>query len=471
MFIGREDELAALERMYASDRFEMMVLYGRRRVGKTALVDEFVKDKRTLYFTALQQSAAANLRDFSAEVYRFFDMPGVEAPFADWKSAFTFICAQAAERNLGRYVIVFDEFPYAALSNPSLPSVLQICIDHGFKDTRAMIIVSGSNEGFMESQVLGYKSPLYGRRTGQLHLRPFDYYDAARFVPDVSAEEAIQYYAVFGGTPYYLAQIHAGESFENNVARLLFDNSGLLFEEPMMLLRQELREPALYSSILQEIAYGANALNTIADRVRVDVRTVSKYLKTLEGLGLIARTVPVGVNAAKSRKGQYVINDPFFAYWYRFVSRHIGRIESGLGRAVAATHAFGDAFATYVGQQFETICRQWVTRRARFGELPMLVGEVGRWWGTDPRKREQTDIDVVATDDDSGMVLLGECKWRNSFNETEAIELLRQRTGLVQGYSRTVYALFSKYPVHQATRDSNDDVMFVAAADMLPAHS
>lgn len=468
MFIGRQRELSILERMYASDKFEMMVLYGRRRIGKTSLIDEFVAAKEVLYFTALQQAALANLRDFSNAVYEFFGYPTTMPSFVDWKTAFSFV-AQEAINQSKKFVFVFDEFPYAAEVSKELASALQIVIDHEFLKTDITLILSGSNEGFMESKVLGTKSPLYGRRTGQLRLQPFDFIDAAKFVPQASVEEVFQYYAVFGGTPYYLAQIQQNLSFQENVKNLLYDNAGLLFEEPMMLLRQELREPAVYNSILREVALGNTTLQTISQQIGVEARSLSKYMKVLEELKIISRIVPVGSNIIKTRKGMYVVADPFFAYWYRFIAKNVGRIESGLGEQVADSQAFGEVFSTYVGQQFETMSQQWLIRQSQAGEVPIFFDTIGKWWGTNPAKREQTDIDIVLLNSEEKTAVLCECKWRNTLQVSQVIQSLQDRAALISGYRTVGYMLFTKESVSEKNKQTHPNVQFISAQDMIQA--
>lgn len=448
MFVGRSQELDTLNRLYAKRGFQMVVLYGRRRVGKTTLIDEFAKDKPTLYFTAKQQSDVLNLRELSRKIIAFFDLPASTPLFGTWSDALDYIAQHAMSHprytEAGPMVFVFDEFPYAAAMNRSLPSVMQIAIDHGFKDTDATMILSGSNEGFMESEVLSEKSPLYGRRTAQIKLQPFDYADAALMLPSTPPERAVEYYATFGGTPYYLEQIDESISYRDNLLELCFSPSGLLFNEPMMLLREELREPALYNSILQAIANGASSLKTIAEHSGVEYTSVGKYTRTLEELGLAARIVPFGDMPSKSRKGRYVIRDPFFAYWYRFVNENTESIETGAGHAAAQDAAFTDAFDTYVGQQFETVCLQWLIRANREGQLPFLATRFGKWWGTDPYAHEQTDIDVIAANPRHRALLAGECKWRNSLNVTATVDTLRSRAQILPGYDERHLALFVK---------------------------
>ncbi|TPF85876.1 ATPase [Bifidobacterium sp. UTCIF-37] len=473
-FVGRERELSALERMWKHDGFQMMVLYGRRRIGKTALLDQFSKDRRTLYFTARQQTSIANLRDFSRTLYAFFGMPGSLPPFALWQDAFDFIVERMKERTDERTLFVFDEFPYAAISEPSLPSTLQIAIDHGLNDSNMMMVLCGSNEGFMESEVLGYKSPLYGRRTGQLRLTAFDAFDTARMLPFASPTDVVRYYATFGGTPYYLKQIQADLTYEQNVTELLFDTSGLLYEEPLMLLRQELRDPSTYNSVMNAIGAGATRQNKIASQAGLAVESsVSKYLTTLSGLGLIERQVPFGEDPARSRKGLWTIRDPFFSFWYRFVSPHSADIENCDGDIAVRAEVFGPALDTYVGQVFEDVARQWLMRANRTGALPFTASRFGRWWGNDPKVRSQTDIDVIAADPVHHRILLGECKWKNTLNIAVATQALRSRTGLVEGYDRSDFALFVKTDeLAEKARDRHEpDLLIRSANEMFASYN
>lgn len=469
MFVGRERELAALERMYGKSDFQMAVIYGRRRVGKTTLIDEFTKDKRVLYFTAQQKTSRQNLELFSAAAYTAFSLPGSLPAFSSWNDALAFV-VERVESDTGGVplVFVFDEFPYAAEADPSLPSVFQTTIDHGFKQTNTKLILCGSNEGFMESEVLGAKSPLYGRRTMQIHLKPFDYLDAARMLPRLPPEQELAYYATFGGTPYYLSQVDPALTYEENVRELLFDSMGMLYEEPLMLLRQEVHEPAQYNSILDAIGAGNGTSTRIAEVAGVNPNSVGKYIKTLVSLGIIEKVAPFG-EITTSRSSRYRIKDPFFAYWYRFVSRYLGAIEEGAGAAAAGYATSGAAFATYLGGQFELVCLQWVSRESAAGRLPFAALEFGKWWGTDPQTREETDIDVVAANKAEHKLLVGKCKWRNSFDETAAIEALEHRATLLRGFSQCYHVLFTKRAVSEGTREkvaARSDLRVVTAEEL-----
>ena len=468
MFVGREEELAVLENLCERDGFQMAVVYGRRRVGKTALLERLARGRRTLFFTARIQSSKANLRDFSQKVAECFELPQDMPAFETWAQALSFI-AKKETASPNPLLLVFDEFPYAASTEQALPSTLQVVIDHELAKTSMTMVLCGSNEGFMESKVLGRKSPLYGRRNAQIRLQPFDYLDAAKMLPRLAPQEAILHYASFGGTPYYLAQVDTDQSYEQNVERLFFSMYGLLYEEPLMLLRQELREPALYNSVLAAVGAGKTKPKQIAEYAGLEQASIAKYLKTLEGLGLIERIVPFGESAERSRKGIYRVKDPFFAYWYRFVAPNVGAIESGAGTAAARAALPDEALATYTGAQFETVCLQWLLRQNREGKLPFLASAFGKWWGTDPVAHEQVDIDVVAADKAGGEAVFGECKWRNSFDETQALAQLEHRASLVKGCTGRHFILFSKEATGAGTQSkakARDDVRLVCADDL-----
>ncbi len=447
MFVGRERELAKLERLYATGAFQMAVVYGRRRVGKTSLVQEFAKSKRTLFFTALDQADKDNLADFSRSIWDFFHMPR-GAAFVSWSEAFDYLAARAFDE---RFVFVFDELPYAAGRNEAIPSALQICIDAKMKQTGLFVILCGSNQGFMESEVLGRKSPLYGRRTAQIKLEPLGYLDAAKMLPGVGTQDLFRYYGCFGGVPYYLEQIDLGLGFWDNVAELYFDVTGFLYDEPYGLLRQEFDEPALYNSVLRAIAGGANRMGEISDRTGIPRTSLPRYLKSLVGLGLVERVVPFGENPDTSKKALYRIKEACYDFWFTFVMPYVSDIERGLGQA-AARSIGEERLSEYLGHRFERLCAEWLVIQANNGSLPISATQVGSWWGTNPAIRQQDDIDVLAADPQGGRLLIGECKYRESFDETEVMRKLDLRMGLIKGYEVVSKVVFSKRPLSDATK-------------------
>ncbi len=449
MFVGREQGLAELERLYAKGGFQMVVLYGRRRVGKTALTKEFAKDRPALVFTAKVQSDALNLADFSRSIYRFYSGPEETGSFRTWDAALAFIAQQAKDTHL---VFVFDEFPYAAKRNASLISTFQIACGRLFPETSIFLILAGSNQGFMEEKVLGdtnedslgEKNPLFGRRTAQIHLGPFGYRDAALMLPGLSSAELVEFYAVFGGTPYYLSMIDTPESLKTNAERLFFRKEGLLYEEPMMLLRQELHEPALYSSELDAIAAGANKPQEIADRIGEDRGSVGRYLETLQSMKIVEEREPYGESRERSRKGIYWISEPALAFWYRFVRPAMDAIEMDAGELEARELFEGNDIPAYVGHWFETICLEWTIVQAKKDALPIRPVRFGSRWGADPVRKGQTDIDVVAGSKRRRELFAGECKWRNSFDAGKATQELVRRAQLISGYDTVRYGLFTK---------------------------
>lgn len=464
MFVGRENELAKLERLNKSGTFQMVVLYGRRRVGKTALIAEFVKGKRALFFTALDQADKDNLSDFSSAIWKFFDAPRT-TPFASWSDAFDYLAEQAQRE---RFIFVFDELPYAAKRNGSIPSALQVCIDRKMKQTGAFVILCGSNQGFMESEVLGRKSPLYGRRTAQMKLRPLSYLEAAKMFPGLDAQDQFRYYGCLGGVPYYLEQVDQGLSFRENIANLYFDTTGFLYDEPYGLLRQEFDEPALYNSVLRAIAGGANRMSEIADRTGIGRTSLPRYLKSLVSLGIVERVVPFGENLETSKKAIYRIQEACYAFWFTFVMPRVSDIEQGLG-AAAASSISDSRLNEYLGHRFELLCAEWLAACANRGELPVAASRVGSWWGTNPVLREQDDIDVLAADPVEKTLLIGECKYRESFDESEAIEKLEMRRDVIRGYMAEQLYLFSKCELSVGTREKAKewkDLTLVTLEDM-----
>ena len=347
MFLGREKELNSLEKMYNKKGFQMAVVYGRLRIGKTFLLTEFVKDKNSLYLPAEEVNDMLNLQKFSrilGEKMGITNFPSVE----NWNNFFNLIKEKFEKEKL---VLIIDEYPYAATANKSLNSILQHVIDHELKDTNIFLILCGSSMSFMENQVLGEKSPLFGRRTGQLKVNPLDYYDSAKFYPNASNEDKVKYYACVGGTPYYLTLIDEKLSFEDNIKELYFDINGYLNNEGVLLMKQEFREPANYNAVLQAIASGSNTLGEIVSYTKLETNIVSKYLLVLQDLNYIERVIPFGANSLKGKKSRYLITENFLAFWYRYVFSVRAEIERGYGDVYAEV-TLSD-LPNFVGSIFE----------------------------------------------------------------------------------------------------------------------
>ncbi|MDR1713947.1 MAG: ATP-binding protein [Coriobacteriales bacterium] len=440
MFVGRETELKELGALHAKPGFQMIVVYGRRRVGKTTLLSQFAADKKHIYFTAQESNDKANLSAFSQALYQYAGLPANTGGFGSWADALAFL-AEQAERD--RLIVVFDEFPYAAQANDALPSILQSVIDHTLQSGQLFLVLSGSNVGFMESDVLGAKSPLHGRRTAQIHLLPFDYLDAAKMLKGVSPADCLRYYACLGGVPHYLGFVDGQSGFANNIVHLFYGKSSIFADEPLMLLRQELREPALYNAILTALAKGANTPQLIADAIGEERTKVMKYLSTLLNLGLIEKRIPMFANQAKTRKGIYRIADPLFAFWYRCVFPYHAEVELGAGEVIARNKVLPN-LSELEGLRFEDVCLQWLRRMNTLGKLPFIATALGYWWGTDSRTRQQTDVDVIAAEKTSGQLLLGECKWQESLQGGAVLKTLVDKDSLFPDFTEFWHYLFCK---------------------------
>jgi AAA+ ATPase superfamily predicted ATPase len=441
MFVSRTDELNVLNRMYNKKTYQMAVVYGRRRVGKTTLLSEFVKDKPAIFFASQEANEHLNLQLFSQQVYAFFKLPASTGDFRNWHDAFSFIAEKAKSQ---RFILVIDEFPYLATNNKSIKSILQNIIDHQLKETSLFLILCGSQIGFMEKDVLGAKSPLFGRRTAQLRLEGFDYYDAAKMLPGVSNIDKVRYYACVGGTPHYLGQIDPELSFEENIVELYFEPQSYLYSEPAMLLRQELREPAVYNSVISAIATGASRLNDITTKIDEESAKTSKYMKVLSDMRILRREVPFGENPERSRKALYKILDNCYRFWYRFVFLHSAGVETGTGRLIAENMVFPE-LPTFIGKPaFEDVCRQYLIRKNKEKALPFIATSFGSWWGTDNRSQLLSDIDVIADNKPQGKILLCECKWRNEPTDAGELKKLLDKAYLMPGYSDYQFMFFTK---------------------------
>lgn len=443
IFIGREKELTDLNELYKQKKFQLFVLYGRRRVGKTTLLNEFCKNKDSIFYSAEQSNDKLNLEKFSALVFEFYQEENLE-PFSTWTNALSYINQRQQEKQL---VLIIDEFPYLVRKNKALLSELQHLIDHKLKNGNLFLVLCGSYMGFMEKEVLGSKSPLFGRRTGQLHLKPFSYKTSVKFLEGFTEEDKLKLYGAFGGTPLYLQQVNSEESFEENLKRAFLKNTSYLYEEPLLLLRQEVQEPGVYSAIIETIAGGYTKANEISTKIGEDVAKCLKYIKTLCELGILYKEVPWGEKDS-SRKTIYGISDFMFRFWYRYVFANRTLIETGAKEAIWQKKISPD-YNHYMGVVFEKICMDYLTEQNAKGELPFLFTSIGRWWGTNPVTRSQIEIDIIANDRKE--YLIGECKWRNEKLDLQVFQELKEKADVFnKNRDNTWYVLFSKTGFTQA---------------------
>ena len=436
-FYCREEELRKLNKRYAENRFECIVIYGRRRVGKTALINEFCKDKPTVFFSALNTTERENLEALSKSIMSF-ERPDAEITpeFRSYDAALDELTVLSKEK---RIVFVIDEYPYLAKSKPAISAMLQHIIDHKWSESQMYLILCGSSMSFMENQVLGQESPLYGRRTGQFKIEPMNYRETAEFNPDLSAEDNALIYGITGGVPHYINKLDVRDDVDKALLDNFFDRSSYLYEEPANLLKQELREPAIYNAIIKAIAEGASRMNEIKLKAGAENAVVSKYLKTLIDLGLVKKETPITEKPGK--KTIYLLADNFFRFWYRFVPTNMSAIDSGRIRKTYP-HAVKQYFSDYMGLVFEKMCQEYLLYYAE--KLPIELNEIGQWWGTDPEKKKQIQIDIVGTPVEGRDYIIGSCKYRNEKIGVDELELIRNYASVFGKGNVYHYYIFSK---------------------------
>ena len=437
MFYCREEELRTMNNRYKKDRFECVVIYGRRRVGKTALINEFCKGKPTVYFSALNASSKENLEALSKAIYTCQNPDSTSTPtYRSYEDALEAITGMAMEKRL---VFVIDEYPYLAKAEKSISSRLQHIIDHSWQGSRIYLILCGSSMSFMEYQVLGYESPLYGRRTAQFKIQALTYREIAEFHPELKAADQALLYGVTGGIPHYINKLDVESNLDEALLENLFSTSSYLFEEPENLLKQELREPAIYNSVISAIAAGASHSNEISTKVGLESGVCAKYLKVLLDLGILKKETPITEKPGK--KTIYAIDDNFFRFWYRFVPRNMSVISAGRMHLIYE-QAVKRFYPDYMGLVFEKMCQEYLLRYAK--DLPILLSNVGQWWGTDSKTRKEVQIDIVGVPVDGNEYLIGSCKYRNEKIGIEELELLRRYAAVFRKNGIFHYYIFSK---------------------------
>ena len=434
MFIGRTKELAMLSKRWQAQKFECIVIYGRRRVGKTALISQFCQDKPCVFFTGLESSASENLQNLSRSIYEAKGNSGDAPVYRDFEAAFGAIAELGRNKQIA---VVIDEYPYLAAAYPGISSLLQRIIDHEFQSTKIFLILCGSSMSFMENQVLGAKSPLFGRRTGQIKLLPLKFAETFPFHPDYSLVESALTYGVVGGIPLYLRQL-GNLPLPDCIQQNVLEPSAYLFEEPTNLLKQEVRGPSGYNAVIQAIATGSTKLNQIATKTGLETSATVGYLKNLMALGIVGREVPL--REKNSRHSIYRVADPLFRFWYRFVPRHYSQLQNGMIEAVYKR--IEPHFAEYMGSIFEDICLEWLWEQNAKGTLPFAFAEAGRWWGADKRTKSQIEIDIIAQDDSEAAIFC-ECKWRNEPVDVDILESLQEKSCLFGHLSKYWY-MFAK---------------------------
>ena len=388
-FIDRRTELGVLEREWARPGFRLVIVYGRRRVGKTRLILEWLRRRRGAYYEAAELGYEQLSKEFSESVGRQL---GIYVPGRDVVEAL-----EAVSKLGERLAIVIDEFQYLVQADSSLPSRLMRSIDTVLSRGNLVLVLSGSAVSFFEKELLGYRAPLHGRRTSQLRLRPLRLLEAWGFWPEMSPVEALRAYSVVGGTPAYLARVYGARTISQVLGSVLEPGSPLL-EEAQTLLRQELREPRSYAALLKALAEGATRPSEAAQKAGIDPRSIHRYIEVLEELDIVKRVKPLGY-----KRGQRIrIIDPYFRFYYGFIIRVKSLIELGaLEEVVEEAERVIDSFASLV---FEEWVSSHVAELHQLGIIPSFPREKGPWW----HRGEEIDL-VVRNPGDSTTFI--EAKW------------------------------------------------------------
>ncbi|RLE91315.1 MAG: ATP-binding protein [Thermoprotei archaeon] len=397
-FINREAELEFLEREYKAQRPSFVIIYGRRRIGKTELIRVFCSNKPHIYFLADKSPPKLNIRRFldsASEQLRVDLFKGVEAE--DWETAVNLVLRLKESKE--KLVLVFDEFPYLVEADRNTPYVFQRIWDlHLSRRHDVMLVLIGSSISMMES-LLGYRSPLYGRRTGQWKLTEVPLRSLQEFLPRYEPDDLVRVYGAVGGVPLYLNLVDDNISFYKNIERLFLYKGGFLYEEAENLLRMELREPKNYKLILRAIAEGYTRYGEIASYTGLDKSAISRYLDVLETLDLVSYELPIFASP-KAKRRRYYIKDNYFAFWFRYVDPHKPKIEEGRTREVI--NYIKKDYETYMGKIFEKLATKLIATTGTWDK-------VGKQWGK--TKTETYEIDIVATNNKNNTLLLGEAKW------------------------------------------------------------
>jgi len=405
-FVGRQSELDSLREIAARSGAQFLLVYGRRRVGKTTLLLKWAEEVGLplIYWVAARDSSA-NVRLGVTRAVWTWAYPGSQSVprFETWAEVFEAIANLISDQ---RVILILDEFAYAVESDPSLPSYFQAAWDHHFKQSNVILVLSGSHIGMMVN-LLGYQAPLYGRFTAHLHLKPLPFAATADFFPRYTAAERVAVYAILGGVPAYLERFDDAESISSNVRREIMSPTGIFRIEPFFLLSDEVREPRNYVAVLRAIGEGHHTLDAITLAAGLTKQHVSSYLSRLQELHLVERRVPVTVppaRAGQSHQGLYHLRDHYHRFYFRFLDPHRNLLEQGQMDFV--WQQIQDQMRAFVGTTaFEELCRDWVWRQVAVRRFPFLPQDVGAHWG------KGVQVDVVAINWQDKAILLGEAKW------------------------------------------------------------
>ena len=451
-FIGRKREMEKLESEYSRDS-SFVVIYGRRRVGKTTLIKEFLKDKTAFYFLATEEIESQSMKRLAGVVARTTKNRLLQnATFTDWLDLFQVIADYEPEK---KKVFVIDEFPYLVKTNSAFPSILQNAWDEVLKDKNVMLILSGSLIGMMQKYALSYDSPLYGRRTSQMRLAPLLFTDIYA-VQSLSFTESVEQYAVTGGVPKYLEFFEDGRELTEQIKDAVLSKNGFLYEEPFFLLKSESMTAVNYFSIIKAIADGNHKIGKIAGVLGIESSKLTPYLSTLSDLGFVEKRTPVTEkNPEKSRKGLYFIADNFIRFWFKYVYPYKGELDN---MQIVLEEMKKDFETKFVAFAYEDICKDIFANLCKRGVIDFVPSRIGAYWLND--YTGDTEIDVMAVDNQNKRIFAGECKYHRNPVDASVYYALKEKV-LDAGEIRksypvydVIYGVFSKSGFTQRMLDA-----------------
>lgn len=443
-FIGRKEELGKLEAEYQRDG-SFVVVYGRRRVGKTTLIKEFIKNKTAFYYLATEELEVQSMKRLAGVIGRATNNSLLnKAVFNDWLDLFQLVADYKPNE---KKVLVIDEFPYLVKTNPAFPSILQNAWDELLKDNNVMLILSGSLIGMMLKHTLSYDSPLYGRRTAQMRLSSLPFNDVY-MASGLTFERAVEQYAITGGVPKYLEFFEDGRELVDQIKDVVLNKSGFLYEEPFFMLRSESLSAVNYFSIIKTIADGNHKLGKIASALNQDTSSITPYLSTLTELGFIEKRIPVTEkNPEKTRKGLYFISDNFIRFWFHYVYPYKGELELD-NVQIVLDEINKDFKEKFVAFAYEDICKEIFQNLCKKGSIDFVPSRIGSYWLND--FNNDTEIDVMAIDNQNKRIFVGECKYHNKSADAQVYFSLKEKVEnndeIKKGFTgfELIYGLFSK---------------------------
>ncbi len=446
-FINREKELETLEKEYEKEKSSFVVIYGRRRTGKTTLIEKFIQNKKSIYFLADLQHEKLQLERFKNVVAESLNdqlLKSIE--INNWETLFKYIFEKEHKEKL---IIAIDEFQYLAKINKAIPSVFQSIWDSTLKNKNVMLILSGSLISLMYDIALNYSSPLYGRRTVQIKLQPMNFFNFKKFFKTKDNDKLFQFYSVIGGIPRYIELFDEKKDIFTNIKENIIDKNSFLYEEPKFVLRDEVRDPITYFSILQVISQGEHKIGKIASKLGIETKNLTSFIEKLIELEIVERQVPVTEeNPSKSKKGLYFIKDNFFNFWFRYVFPYQSYLETEKYQFVL--EKIKSEFHLYASFIFEKVSLDYLLHKA---QLPFIIQKAGRWWDKDK------EIDIVALGENE--ILFGECKyWDRPVGISVLNELIEKAkyVDLKDKNRKEYFAIFSKGGFKKELKDLSKKV-------------